>query len=341
MPDRSSLSTEVPDDHADVVLIVDDLPDNLRLLHDALDDAGHTVLVATDGPSAIQRAIQARPDIVLLDALMPGMDGFEVARRLKAEAATAAIPIVFMTALTDTEHVVAAFDAGGIDYVTKPIQPREVLARIAAHTRSARSQRRARLALDAFGHATLVVRGHDGRLVWQTALARRLLKRHFGSEGEVAPVLVVDWLRRESAALAQGVPAQALSVARGGCRLTLHLHPMAEAPADDGGASPSGAGAAGIEEWLVVATESDDAAQIQAMVQAFGLTPREAEVLHWVVQGKTNRDVAEILGSAARTVTKHMEHILQKLGVETRTAATAMVMARLRGLRRMGGEGQA
>ena len=96
-----------------VVLIVDDVPDNLSLLHDALDEAGHTVLVATDGPSAIARAQQARPDIVLLDAMMPGMDGFEVARRLKAGPDTAAIPIIFMTALTETEHGVAAFAAGG------------------------------------------------------------------------------------------------------------------------------------------------------------------------------------------------------------------------------------
>ncbi|HKW83097.1 MAG TPA: response regulator, partial [Burkholderiaceae bacterium] len=123
---------------ADVVLIVDDVPDNLAVLHDALDEAGYTVLVATHGEAALQRASQAQPDIVLLDAMMPGMDGFEVARRLKAQAETAHIPVVFMTGLTDTEHVVAAFQAGGVDYVTKPIRPREVIARIAAHMLGAR-----------------------------------------------------------------------------------------------------------------------------------------------------------------------------------------------------------
>ena len=157
------------------VLIVDDVPDNLAVLHDALDESGYTVLVATNGEAALQRALQARPDIVLLDAVMPGMDGFEVARRLKADPATASIPIVFMTGLTDTEHVLAAFGAGGVDYVTKPIRPREVLARIAAHLHSARAQRQARNALDAFGHATMVLRERDGRRVWQTALARRLM----------------------------------------------------------------------------------------------------------------------------------------------------------------------
>ncbi|MES2089488.1 MAG: response regulator, partial [Pseudomonadota bacterium] len=81
----------------DVVLIVDDVPDNLSLLHDALDDAGYTVLVATHGEAALQRASQSVPDIILLDALMPGMDGLEVARRLKAQPETSHIPIVFMT----------------------------------------------------------------------------------------------------------------------------------------------------------------------------------------------------------------------------------------------------
>jgi len=101
---------------ADVVLIVDDQPGNLAVLHDALDESGYTVLVATSGEQALARVAQALPDIVLLDAVMPGMDGFEVARRLKASAPTAAIPIVFMTGLTDTEHVVAAFAAGGVEH---------------------------------------------------------------------------------------------------------------------------------------------------------------------------------------------------------------------------------
>ena len=121
-----------------VVLIVDDVPDNVAPLHDALDEAGYTVLVALDGEAAIRRATQALPDVVLLDAVMPGIDGFEVARRLKAAAATAHIPIIFMTGLTETEHLVAALEAGGVDYVTKPIKPREVMARMGVHLRAAR-----------------------------------------------------------------------------------------------------------------------------------------------------------------------------------------------------------
>jgi len=332
LPLPLSLTPPAPLAHAagEVVLIVDDLPDNLSLLHDALDEAGYTVLVATDGPSAIARARQARPAIVLLDALMPGMDGFEVARRLKAEPGTAAIPIVFMTALTETEHVVAAFSAGGVDYVTKPIQPREVLARIAVHTQAARQQRQARNALDAFGHATLVVRAGDGRLLWQTALARSLLRDHFGSEGSAAPVPLIDWLRAQVAGVARGALPQPLVCARGGRRLTLALHAMtgelAERAVDDDGSDPDEA------EWLVVASEANDAALLESLMAQFRLTAREAEVLYWVSKGKTNRDVGDILGASPRTVTKHMEHILPKLGVETRTAAAALVLARVPGL---------
>ena len=98
--------------NSDVVLIVDDVPDNLSVLHDALDESGYTVLLATSGEAALARAVQALPDIVLLDAMMPGMDGFEVARRLKAAPLTAHIPIIFMTGLTETEYLVAALDAG-------------------------------------------------------------------------------------------------------------------------------------------------------------------------------------------------------------------------------------
>jgi DNA-binding response OmpR family regulator len=138
------------------------------------------VLVATNGEAALQRARQSLPEVILLDALMPGMDGFEVARRLKADFATQHIPIVFMTGLTETEHVVAAFAAGGADYVTKPIRPAEVIARIAAHT-NARQMRQARSALDAFGQATVAVRAADSRIVWQTPLARTLLNTYFAN----------------------------------------------------------------------------------------------------------------------------------------------------------------
>lgn len=316
-------------DAADIVLVVDDQPDHLALLHDALDEAGYTVLVATDGASALARAAKAQPDIVLLDAMMPGIDGFETARRLKADPATATIPIVFMTGLTDTEHVLAAFAAGGVDYVTKPLKPKEVLVRIAAHVRSARLARQARNALDAFGHATLVVRASDGKLLWQTALARKLLSDYFGSgsnaigtEGasggewleKQAPPAVRAWLVVEA-----GKPAPApLTIVQGAKSLNFALHePTGE---DDG--------------WLVVLREASDAALLEAMTLAFGLTAREAEVLYWVCKGKTNRDIGDVLTLSPKTVTKHLEHVFVKLGVETRTAAANLAMGNVRGLGR-------
>ncbi len=308
---------------ADVVLIVDDVPDNLSVLHDALDEAGYTVLVATNGESALQRAAHAQPDIVLLDAMMPGMDGFEVARRLKAQPETAHIPIVFMTGLTETEHVVAAFAAGGIDYVTKPIRPKEVLARITAHMHSARQAaqaRQARNALDAFGHATMAIRAADLRLVWQTPLARKLLQVYFEAPAGQVPPALLAWLRVQAEAEGQA-PIQGqspreprpLTVALGAKQLMLSLQ---ERTADD--------------DWLIVMREVSDAAVVEALTQAFKLTMREAEVLYWVVKGKTNRDIGDILGSSPATVKKHLERVYVKLGVETRTAAASIAMTRLR-----------
>ncbi|GAB2181684.1 response regulator transcription factor [Denitratisoma sp. agr-D3] len=289
-----------------IVLIVDDVPENLAVLHDALDEAGYTVLVATNGEDALDRARQSLPDVILLDALMPGLDGFETARRLKAQVETQPIPIVFMTGLTDTEHVVAGFQAGGVDYVTKPIRPPEVIARIEAHVHSTRLMRQAASALDAFGQAVMAVNA-EGRIVWRTPLARRLLTDYFGQDQDMAPTPLLDWLRGDS----RGLP---YTLAQDGKRLTLSLHRI----------TPE-------QEWLLALQEEDNAATIAALIQAFALTQKEAEVLYWVVQGKTSRDIGDILGSSPRTVNKHLEHVFEKLGVETRTAAANLAQSKLRG----------
>jgi len=136
-------------EHGNTVLIVDDVPENLAVLSDALDEAGHTVLVATDGTSALERLARITPDLILLDAVMPGIDGFETCRRMKGMEVSRDVPVVFMTGLTETEHVVRGFEAGGVDYVTKPLRPAEVLARIASHIRHAQLLRQARSSNDA------------------------------------------------------------------------------------------------------------------------------------------------------------------------------------------------
>src|SRR5438270_12077823 len=105
----------------DVALIVDDSPETLRLLTDALDSAGMTVMVAMDGAAAMRIVEQITPDIVLLDAVMPGMDGFETCRRLKRDAGLSNVPVIFMTGLAETEESVRGLERGRVDYVTKPI----------------------------------------------------------------------------------------------------------------------------------------------------------------------------------------------------------------------------
>lgn len=119
--------------HKHVILIVDDVPTNLEVLLECLSGAGFEVLVATDGESAIEQVLYARPDLILLDVMMPGIDGFETCRRLKADETTRRIPVIFMTALAATADKVRGFEVGAVDYVTKPLQHEEVVARVTTH----------------------------------------------------------------------------------------------------------------------------------------------------------------------------------------------------------------
>jgi DNA-binding NarL/FixJ family response regulator len=275
--------------------------------------------VATHGEAALARAAQVLPDIVLLDAMMPGMDGFEVARRLKAQPLTAHIPIVFMTGLQETDYLVAALECGGVDYVTKPIKPKEVLARMAVHLQGAREKRQARSALDAFGYASITVRVSDGKLMWQTPLARELLLRYYGTDAPTTPIPVLTWLRRHVQAREPLAEPPRLSIEQGSKRLTFRLHQQI-------GDSEAGG------DWLIIMQEVSEESVIDAIALSFKLTPREAEVLYWVVKGKINRDIGDIVGASPMTVKKHLERVFAKLGVETRTAAAAMVMTRIKQL---------
>lgn len=115
------------------LLIVDDVPNNLKMLFTYLRDRDFKIRIAQDGEDALEQIAYSKPDLVLLDVMMPKLDGFEVCRRLKANPETADIPVIFMTALTDTVDKVQGFEIGAVDYLTKPVQQEEVLARIAAH----------------------------------------------------------------------------------------------------------------------------------------------------------------------------------------------------------------
>ncbi len=297
-----------------VVLVVDDTPDTLALLHDSLVESGYTVLIADNGKTALKISLEMTPDIILLDALMPAMDGFEVCRLLKQDLNTRHIPVIFMTGLTESEHVVAGFSAGGIDYVTKPLSPIEVIARINTHLKNSRMINQTQSALDAFGQAAIAVLPNTGRIIWQTPLARHLINKYMLSDNDnpsqETPEALQTWIRQ----LHQG----------GEQRLKRHIvhKPTGRLifnPAD----------LQSEEQWLILLREESETAQIEALKAIFSLTKRESEVLHWVILGKTDKSISEILGTSPRTVNKHMEHVFTKLGVETRTSAASLAVNKL------------
>ncbi|MFD1702896.1 response regulator [Methylopila henanensis] len=292
-----------------VVLVVDDSPETLAMLTAALEGAGMIALVATDGAGAIAAVGHAAPDLVLLDAVMPGMDGFEACRRLKRLPALADVPIVFMTGLKETDHIVEGLEAGGVDYVTKPIVVDELVARIRVHIGNARKSRSARAALDTTGRF-LFAANSAGLLVWSTPQASRLLALAKGAEATDAelPKAVSRWL----AARAEGRSDQnavTLTIEEG--RRTLAVAFVGRADRD---------------ETLLRITEESGSDQAAIFREKLGVTAREAEVLLWIARGKSNRDIGDILGMSPRTVNKHLEQIFVKLGVENRAAAAAVAV---------------
>jgi DNA-binding NarL/FixJ family response regulator len=286
---------------SDVVLVVDDAPDTLGLLCNTLEDAGYTMLMAHDGESALQRLDLVCPDAILLDAMMPGLSGFDICRRIKATPAWHHIPVVFMTGLSEVEHLVQGFDSGGVDYVVKPVRAEEVLARLSTHVRNARVSRLAREAVDVGGHGVVLVDSR-GRVAWRSPQAERWLQLYFPQHrGGMPPA----WLHLR-AKQTLSTPVQAAGSDGSRTLVARHL------------------GAVGLGETMLLLSSNDGADNHNPRLEAASLTPREAEVLSWLAKGKTNRDIADILGMSPRTVNKHLEHIFEKLGVETRTAAAAL-----------------
>lgn len=295
----------------DIILLVDDSPEALGFLTDALEQSGFSVLIATSGQAALGIVERISPDLILLDAVMPGMDGFETCRQIKANPAVAPVPVIFMTGLSDTEHVVHALEVGGVDYLTKPINIDELRARIRVHLANARSAQSARVALDATGRHLIALRG-DGSLLWSTPQASRLIATATGREDGLDSVIATlgNWMQARTTATGA---SSALSFPKDGAA-TLQIAYL---------------GAMGADEYLfrlTAAARSED----ERLRQAFGLTQRESEVLLWIARGKPNRDIGEILGLAARTVNKHLEQIYVKLGVENRASAAVKAAAVLR-----------
>jgi DNA-binding NarL/FixJ family response regulator len=283
------------------ILVVDDTPANLSLLLDALTEAGYEILVAESGRSALAQLDHATPDLVLLDLVMPGVDGIATCRLLKARDECRDVPVLFMTAIDEPEQKVRAFEAGAFDYITKPAYPPEVIARVAAHLEIRALQRNLAdelaLRLEAENQLSqsldraVVLADAGRRIVFATRLADNLLHKFFP--------------RRTP-----GILPAALDVTDG-----LVVRRFAEP---------------GRNDLFMLVLEERNTPPGPAALIALGLTAREAEVLYWIAQGKSNPDIATILGASVRTVHKHVEHIFQKLGLETRNAATIAALEILR-----------
>jgi len=294
----------------DTVLVVDDSVESLNFLTDALEDAGLTVLVALGGMSAIELVERVVPDIVLLDAVMPGLDGFETCQRLKANSAYVDLPIIFMTGLSETEHIIRGFRAGGADYVTKPIVPDELLARIQRHLSIAHNSRSAKAALDLAGRYLIAV-DSKGNIVWTTPQASRLLKEVLGLDDPTCfavPYEMLDWQTSPSEA---GVPAPA-TIALGGQAVQITY-----------------TGRVSDNEIILRLSVGGRQHDKGTLRDAFSLTEREADVLLWLSAGKSNKDIAQILSLSPRTVNKYLDQIYAKMSVENRAAAAAQAVRAL------------
>ena len=281
----------------DTILVVDDTPETLGLLTDTLDHAGFTVLIAMDGQSALELIDQITPDLVLMDAVMPGMSGFESCRRLKQEKMLANLPVIFLTGLTESAHVVEGLAAGGVDYVTKPIVVDELLARIRVHLANARAAQGAGAALDASGRF-LFATDRAGKLLWCTPKAKQLL-----ADSNLQSALTEPLMRLRE----QSATAQARAVLEVGTqRLEIAM-----------------VSSIGPNEWLFRLTESAVVVEEHVLQQTLAISTRESEVLLWVSRGKSNREIGQILTISPRTVDKHLAQIFTKLGVANRASAAA------------------
>jgi len=294
------------------VLVVDDSPESLRFLTNALESAGMTVLIAIDGLAALDLLENVIPDLVLMDAVMPQLDGFETTRRIKANPVFRHLPVIFMTGLTETEHLVHGLGAGAVDFVNKPIVIDELLARIRVHLATARVAQGSQLALDTSGRPAIAIDG-AGVLHWLTPAARAMLERLFpgwSSGSGALPEPFHAAVRRLQASLPE--PGASASVEIGEVELEADF---LRATAGD--------------QWLFRLSEHSEGGEQNVLAGRHGLTSREAEVLLWISRGKPNRDVSEILQISPRTVNKHLEQIFAKLGVENRASAAALAVTTL------------
>jgi DNA-binding NarL/FixJ family response regulator len=288
---------------AATLLLVDDTPANLSLLLDALGGAGYDLRIAESGESALAQMMRHVPDLVLLDVVMGGIDGFETCRRIKAHPKWRDVPVIFMTVLGDPNEKVRAFDAGAVDYITKPVHPPELVAHVRTHLglRALQRSLEEELALrvdaenqlsQSLDRAVLLIDA-TGRIVFATRFAENLLHKHVAGyePGTLPAALKTD-----------AHPA-------------LRARRFAER---------------GSDELVTLVLEERNASVGPIALRQLGVSPREAEVLYWIAEGKGNGEIAIILGTSLRTVEKHVERIFDKLGVDSRVAAAVAALGILR-----------
>jgi DNA-binding NarL/FixJ family response regulator len=294
---------------SDVVLVIDDEPDSLRMLTAMLETADLTVLIATSGKSALDVLQHVTPDLILMDAVMPGLDGFETTTLIKRDPALAPIPVIFMTGLTESEHVIEAFEVGGVDYVRKPINWRELLARVRVHMAQSRAVHASTASLDATGRMMMATDG-DGRLLWCTPLAERAIARVAPGWDKRIPVLPPLLRSGVQRLLAQNkISGASIRIEQPQGAIELVVVDKLRG-----------------DELLIQFHELDPQQDVLRLQNGLNITQREAEVLLWVSYGKSNTDISDVLTISPRTVQKHLEHIYQKMGVETRSSAAAIAI---------------
>ncbi|WP_442679259.1 response regulator [Sphingomonas sp. ASY06-1R] len=294
------------------ILVVDDTPESLRFLNATLEHAGMTVLIAVDGLAALDLLEHVIPDLVLMDAVMPGLDGFKTTARIKADGRFRHLPVIFMTGLTETEHVVRGLEAGAVDYVHKPIVVDELLARVSVHLANARISQGSQLALDTAGRPSFAIE-EGGTTSWLTPLATATIERLFpgwSPQDVRLPDMLAATIRRLQGA---DVPA--------GAQASLQI--------GDSLIECTFLRRTSSSEWLFRLTEKREGDAERILAERHALTSREAEVLVWISRGKQNREISEILEISPRTVNKHLEQIFEKMGVENRASATAIAVATL------------
>ncbi|MFN4221967.1 MAG: LuxR C-terminal-related transcriptional regulator, partial [Novosphingobium meiothermophilum] len=248
------------------------------------------------------------PDLILMDAVMPGIGGFAATARIKQRPELAHVPVMFMTGLTESEHVIEGFEVGGVDYLRKPVNVHELLARVRVHIGHARAMHAGAAGLDATGRLMMATDA-DGNLLWCTPMAEQAIARlspGWDREQRALPEVMRASLARLLARDELGASAR---IEQGDC--TLELVVIARYREN---------------EVLIRLNELNPKADVSRLQQRLSLTDREAEVLLWISYGKSNGMISEVLAISPRTVQKHLERIYEKLGVETRAAAAAVAI---------------